>query len=49
MDTATNLFGRQIVAEQVDESRTVYFELEPNQCSLHDGRLIHPVQPAPTF
>ncbi len=41
VDTATNLFGRQIVAGQVDESRTVYFELEPNQCSLHDGRLIH--------
>lgn len=41
VDPATNLFGRQIVASQVDESRTVYFELAPNQCSLHDGRLIH--------
>jgi chlorinating enzyme len=45
VDTATNLFGRQIIAEQVDESRTVYFELELNQCSLHDGRLIHGADP----
>lgn len=41
VDTATNLFGRQIVAGQVDEARTVHFELEANQCSLHDARLIH--------
>ena len=45
VDSAANTFGRQIVADQVDESRTVYFELEPNQCSLHDGRLIHGADP----
>jgi ectoine hydroxylase-related dioxygenase (phytanoyl-CoA dioxygenase family) len=45
VDPALNTFGRQIVASQVDESRTVYFELEPNQCSLHDARLIHGADP----
>jgi ectoine hydroxylase-related dioxygenase (phytanoyl-CoA dioxygenase family) len=28
-------------AAGVDESRAVYFELEPGQCSLHDGRITH--------
>ena len=32
-------FSRQIV--DIDDSNAVLFELEPNQCSLHDGRLIH--------
>ncbi len=25
----------------MDESTTVYAELEPNQCSFHDSRIIH--------
>ena len=32
-------FSRQIVG--IDDSDAVLFELLPNECSLHDGRLIH--------
>ena len=41
VDGRTNTFGRQIKPEAVDEGRAVYFELEPNQCSLHDARIMH--------
>jgi len=41
VDKTTNTFGTQIKPELIDESQAVYFELEPNQCSLHDGRIIH--------
>jgi chlorinating enzyme len=34
------LFTKQIRGE-VDEESAVDFELEPGQCSLHDGRIIH--------
>ena len=34
------LFTKQITGE-VDEESAVDFELEPGQCSLHDGRIIH--------
>ena len=40
-DVARNTFDTQIKAGQFDEGKAVYFELEPNQCSLHDGRMIH--------
>lgn len=33
------IFTREI--PDVDENEAVYFELEPNQCSLHDSRIIH--------
>ena len=39
VDTAANIFPTQIV--DVDESKAVTFTLEPNQCSLHDSRIIH--------
>lgn len=40
METPTDpIFTREI--PEVDEGRAVYFELEPNQCSLHDARIIH--------
>jgi hypothetical protein len=32
-------FDRQ--ATQVDENAAVYLELEPGECSLHDGRILH--------
>lgn len=32
-------FSRQIT--NIDDSDAVLFELKPNECSLHDGRLIH--------
>ena len=41
VDRAVNTFPRQIIPEQLDESRAVYFELEPNECSLHDARIVH--------
>ena len=41
VDRGGNLFGSQIKPEQVDESKAVYFTLQPNECSLHEARLIH--------
>ncbi|MFZ0544961.1 MAG: phytanoyl-CoA dioxygenase family protein [Candidatus Promineifilaceae bacterium] len=41
VDTSTNTFGSEIRADLIDESKAVYFELQPNTCSLHDGRIIH--------
>jgi hypothetical protein len=38
--TAEQFFDREIKRD-VDEARAVYFELEPGECSLHDGRIIH--------
>jgi len=32
------IFDREIA--DVDESRAVYFELQPGQCSLHDSRIV---------
>jgi hypothetical protein len=33
------IFDTEIV--DVDESKAVYFSLEPNECSLHEARIIH--------
>jgi len=44
VDKATNTFGSEIKPELIDESQAVYFELNPNECSLHDGRIIHGAQ-----
>lgn len=41
VDRATNIFASRIKPELIDESQAVVFELEPNQCSLHEARLIH--------
>lgn len=41
VDGTTHSFTSQIKPENIDESQAVYFELAPNQCSLHDGRIIH--------
>ena len=41
VDTSGNIFPTQIRPEQVDEGRAVYLALEPNQCSLHEARIIH--------
>lgn len=37
----TNTFDTQIRPELVDEEHAVYFELQPNECSMHDGRIMH--------
>lgn len=39
VDDTNNTFATQI--KGVDESKAVYFELEPGECSLHDSRIIH--------
>ncbi|MDQ2717490.1 MAG: phytanoyl-CoA dioxygenase family protein [Chloroflexota bacterium] len=43
VDSARNTFPTQI--KGLDESRAVYFELEPGECSLHDARIIHGATP----
>ena len=41
VDESQNIFSSEIVAEEIDEAKAVYLELEPNHCSLHEGRIIH--------
>ena len=41
VDTSANVFSREIVESQRDESRAVSLELRPSQGSLHDGRIMH--------
>lgn len=41
VDPAKNVFDQEVVRPQRDESRRVYLELDPNQCSLHDARVQH--------
>lgn len=36
-----NVFGTEIKAIQRDDSKAVYLELAPNECSLHDARVMH--------
>ncbi len=36
-----NIFDTQIKPELIDRSKTVYFSLKPNECSLHEARIIH--------
>jgi ectoine hydroxylase-related dioxygenase (phytanoyl-CoA dioxygenase family) len=35
------IFATEIKPELIDESKAVYFTLDPNECSLHEGRIIH--------
>jgi len=41
VDENTNVFSSEILREQRDESRAVPCILEPNEASLHDGRIMH--------
>ena len=41
VDSNKNVFGREIVKRQRDDAKAVHLELEPNQASLHDGRIMH--------
>ena len=41
VDLEGHTFSEKIRDGSFDESQAVYFELEPNECSLHDGRIIH--------
>jgi hypothetical protein len=41
VDPEKNVFKTEVTPRQRDESKAVACILEPNQCSLHDGRLMH--------
>jgi len=45
VDPSKNVFSIEITKTQRDESRAVPCVLQPNQASLHDGRLIHGSEP----
>jgi hypothetical protein len=45
VDPAQNVFPTEITKSQRDESKAVPCVLEPNQASLHDGRLMHGSEP----
>jgi len=40
-DASRNIFGSEVKPESIDESQAVYFSLKPNECSLHEARMIH--------
>jgi ectoine hydroxylase-related dioxygenase (phytanoyl-CoA dioxygenase family) len=40
-DAAKNVFAIEIKKGQFDEGKAVSAVLQPNQCSLHDARIIH--------
>ena len=40
-DTTVNVFDREIVGHQIDPSKAVAIELEPNQASIHDCHIQH--------
>lgn len=44
-DTTKNIFPTEITKSQRDETKAVAIELEPNQASLHDARIIHGSEP----
>jgi hypothetical protein len=45
VDPSLNVFSTEVVPSQRDESAQVFVELQPNQCSLHDARIIHGSEP----
>ncbi len=40
-DPANNVFGREILKDQLNAKNAVDLVLDPNQASLHDGKLMH--------
>lgn len=45
VDRDTNVFGSRIPPESVDESKKVYLELAPGECSFHDAWTVHGSSP----
>lgn len=45
VDSSTNLFPIEIRRESLADSDAVWFELQPNECSLHDARIVHGADP----
>ncbi|MGF1735632.1 phytanoyl-CoA dioxygenase family protein [Photobacterium satsumensis] len=41
VDKATHTFSTELHHRYFDEQEAVYFELNPNECSIHDGRIFH--------
>ncbi|HTL53236.1 MAG TPA: phytanoyl-CoA dioxygenase family protein [Planctomycetota bacterium] len=41
VDPAKNVFSTEIKPEQRDDAKAVAMDLQPNECSLHNGRLMH--------
>jgi ectoine hydroxylase-related dioxygenase (phytanoyl-CoA dioxygenase family) len=41
IDTSHEIFKTEISGDKIDESKAVWFELQPNYYSLHDSRIIH--------
>lgn len=40
-----NVFGTEIKASQRDDNKAVFIELDANECSLHDARVMHSSEP----
>ncbi len=40
-----NVFASEIKASQRDDSKAAYIELDANECSLHDARVMHASEP----
>jgi chlorinating enzyme len=45
VDPNKNVFHNEILKEQRDDDRRVAIELQPNQCSLHNARIMHGSEP----
>lgn len=45
VDPTENVFTSEIKPILRDEEKRVYIELEPNECSLHDARIMHGSEP----
>jgi hypothetical protein len=45
VDPSKNVVPNEILKEQRDDSKRVDIELQPNECSLHDGRIQHGSEP----
>lgn len=41
VDERQNIFDTELDPDTIDADRAVTFELAPNRCSIHDGRIVH--------
>ncbi|MCJ8330072.1 MAG: phytanoyl-CoA dioxygenase family protein [Lentisphaeria bacterium] len=44
-DPTGEVFLRKMKPDQIDESKAVYLETEPNQAHIHDARIVHGSEP----
>ncbi|WP_367988819.1 phytanoyl-CoA dioxygenase family protein [Vibrio sp. NTOU-M3] len=45
VDKASHTFATELHSRYYNEDDAIYFELEPNHCSIHDGRIFHGALP----